>query len=314
MKTRLAAFFGRLRARAVRISTGGRDLLTRDPVILFFLVVPVLAVAGVLAYESMTASATDGACIRRTDLRAVAHWFDPAFLQYTLLLAATPILIVPLIPYSYVSNMMVRKRVRLRSEMPDAVWAAKRATILARLDHRARFRFYAGSAGLAAIVVALGVSILLLFKPVWDPALCGAMLSKGANILIAGPDIVGFGYPNPDKLLYEHLVLHLVAFQFGFLGAYIYFIGSVVRAYFTLDLTSHTFVDGSIRMIVASILALILSFAFDFAFPSGSKYTAERIPHPLMMLLRLRLTSKSRAGRWMKRIQRYRRASASFPF
>ena len=31
-----------------------------------------------------------------------------------------------------------------------------------------------------------------------------------------------------------------------------------------MDLTSHTFVDGAIRMIVASILALVLSFGFDF--------------------------------------------------
>lgn len=34
-----------------------------------------------------------------------------------------------------------------------------------------------------------------------------------------------------------------------------------------MDLTSLTFVDGAIRMIVASILALVLSFAFDFILP-----------------------------------------------
>ena len=93
---------------------------------------------------------------------------------------------------------------------------------------------------------------------------------------------------------YAHMVRNLTAFQFGFLGAYVYFIGSVVRAYFTLDLTSHTFVDGSIRMIVASIdsPALVLSFAFDFAVIGGdssvrSSHTAgtadtrnARIPSP----------------------------------
>jgi hypothetical protein len=71
-------------------------------------------------------------------------------------------------------------------------------------------------------------------------------------------------FEKDPQAYYSHLVRNMIAFQFGFLGAYVYFIGSVVRAYFTLDLTSHTFVDGAIRMIVASILALVLSFAFDF--------------------------------------------------
>ncbi|MEO6562364.1 MAG: hypothetical protein ABIN99_04870, partial [Nitrosospira sp.] len=53
------------------------------------------------------------------------------------------------------------------------------------------------------------------------------------------------------------------------------------RAYFTLDLTSHTFVDGAIRMIVASILALVLSFVFDFAFPGDSKPAAAPVAAPI---------------------------------
>ena len=45
-------------------------------------------------------------------------------------------------------------------------------------------------------------------------------------------------YETNHDSYYSHLVRNLTAFQFGFLGAYVYFIGSVVRAYFTMDLTS----------------------------------------------------------------------------
>ena len=65
----------------------------------------------------------------------------------------------------------------------------------------------------------------------------GVDFSLGANMLTMGPFAELFE-KNPDAY-YSHLVRNLIAFQFGFLGAYVYFIGSVVRAYFTLDLTSH---------------------------------------------------------------------------
>ncbi len=90
----------------------------------------------------------------------------------------------------------------------------------------------------------------------------------------------------------------MIAFQFGFLGAYVYFIGSVVRAYFTLDLTSHTFVDGAIRMIVASILALVLSFAFDFfTFTAEGKSHAAREPATTRLPQDLRLAVNRRLQR-----------------
>jgi hypothetical protein len=110
--------------------------------------------------------------------------------------------------------------------------------------------------------VLLGVSILLLFKPVSSAQGMGLNFALGSNMLTMGPFVELF--ERDPQAYYSHLVRNMIAFQFGFLGAYVYFVGSVVRAYFTLDLTSHTFVDGAIRMIVASILALVLSFAFDF--------------------------------------------------
>jgi hypothetical protein len=87
----------------------------------------------------------------------------------------------------------------------------------------------------------------------------GVNLSLGADLLTLGP-FAELYEKNPDAY-YIHITRNLTIFQFGFLGAYIYFLGSVTRAYFTLDLTSHTFVEGAIRMIVASVLALVVSFA-----------------------------------------------------
>ena len=92
-------------------------------------------------------------------------------------------------------------------------------------------------------------------------------LSLGVDILTAGP--FEELYEKNFDAYYIHLTRNLIVFQFGFLGAYIYFIGSIARAYFTLDLTSHTFVDGAIRMIVASILALVVSFAIGPFLPDN---------------------------------------------
>ncbi len=162
---------------------------------------------------------------------------------------------------SYIQSMTNRKERQLHREVP----AERRGEIRRRMGRRASFSTYRGSVWLTTTVVLLGISILLLFKPVSSAEGMGVDFSLGANMLTMGPFAELFE-KNPDAY-YSHLVRNLIAFQFGFLGAYVYFIGSVVRAYFTLDLTSHTFVDGAIRMIVASILALVLSFVFDFAFP-----------------------------------------------
>ena len=60
---------------------------------------------------------------------------------------------------------------------------------------------------------------------------------------------------DPSSAEFSHrIITSLVAFQFGFLGAYVYFIGALVRSYFTLDLSPHTYVDSSVRMVVASVM------------------------------------------------------------
>jgi hypothetical protein len=87
----------------------------------------------------------------------------------------------------------------------------------------------------------------------------GVDYGRGANMLLLGPFIEM--YRAQPKRYFHQIVISLTAFQFGFLGAYVYFIGYLLRAYFILDLTRHTFVAGSIRMVTSSLLALVLSFA-----------------------------------------------------
>jgi hypothetical protein len=192
------------------------------------------------------------------DLRAVAHWFDPILFQYNLVMTLLAALVVPTLVLSYIQTMTDRKERQLQREVP----VERRAEIRRRMSRRASFSVYRGSVWLTTTIILLGVSLLLLSKTVSSPHGLGVDLSLGADMLTVGPFTELFE-KNQDAY-YTHVIRNLIAFQFGFLGAYIYFIGSVVRAYFTLDLTSHTFVDGAIRMIVASILALVLSFAFNF--------------------------------------------------
>ncbi len=194
------------------------------------------------------------------DFRAVAHWFDPVFFQYNLIMALLAVLVVPSLALTYSQTMANRKERRLEREVP----VERRGEIRRRMGRRASFGAYRGSVWLTTIIVLLGTCILLLFKPVSSAGGTGVDFGLGANMMIMGPFVELFE-KNPD-VYYSHLIRNLTAFQFGFLGAYIYFIGSVARAYFTLDLTPHTFVEGAIRMIVASVLALVLSFVFDFVF------------------------------------------------
>jgi hypothetical protein len=206
--------------------------------------------------------------VKHRDFRAVAHWFDPVFFQYNLIMTLLAVLVVPSLALSYIQAMTDRKEMQLQREVP----VERRGEIRRRMGRRASFSAYRGSVWLTTTVVLLGTCILLLFKPVPSSAESGVDFSLGANMLTMGPFAELFE-KNPEAY-YSHIVRSLTAFQYGFLGAYIYFIGSVIRAYFTLDLTSHTFVDGAVRMIIASILALVLSFVFNFAFPDDFKAVA----------------------------------------
>ncbi|MEO8991804.1 MAG: hypothetical protein ABI284_06650, partial [Nitrosospira sp.] len=207
-------------------------------------VVPGAFILG-LGLESALGSPTGPDGLAYRDFRAIAHWFDPVFFQYNLVMTLLTVLVVPSLALSYIQTMSNRKEQRLQREVP----ADRRGEIRKRMGQRASFSTFRGSVWLTTTIVLLGTSILLLFKPISSAGGTGVDFSLGANMLTMGP--FAELYERDPDAYYSHLIRNQIAFQFGFLGAYVYFIGSVVRAYFTMDLTSLTFVDGAIRMIVA---------------------------------------------------------------
>lgn len=228
---------------------------TIDTALWASLVVSVLVPVGWLGAESFG----KGNCHDARGIVAIAHWFDPVFFQYNLVLAAVAILVTPTVPFLYCRSMAGKKKARLIRELP----ATDTATATARVDHRTRFRFYYGSALLTTLIVTLGISILLFFKPLRDASLqCGVDFSQGANMLVMGPFLGSYGDSQSDafETFYRHLIFGQTGFQFGFLGAYIYFLGALARAYFALDLTPETLIDGSVRIGTASVVSLVLSF------------------------------------------------------
>jgi hypothetical protein len=211
---------------------------------------PIAGGAAWLGYESTV----PGDCANIRTMLAVAHWFDPVFFQYNLVLCLAAVLIVSIVPLLYVGSPLQRKRARLVREIPASDF--KRLEV--HLERRSSYRFYLGSSLIMTIIVLLGMSVLLFLKPVRTSGECGTHIDLGANILTLGPYIKLLGANTGD--FYGHFTNSLVGFQFGFLGAYIYFLTALARAYFTLDLTPDTYVDGSIRIAVASVTSLVLSF------------------------------------------------------
>lgn len=212
---------------------------------------PPIGIALWLIYGSMTWTN----CMERRDFSRAALWFDPIFFQYNMILGMVAILVVPTVPLLYVRSMAGRKRARLERDLGQDEWSR----IAPTLDRRMSYRFYLGETFLATVIVSLGVTIMLFMKPVMDKSVCGVDVSLGANFLLLGPFITSTN-PVESADYFKHLITSLVGFQFGFLGAYIYFLTALARAYFSLDLTPETLIDGTIRIAIASVTALVLAF------------------------------------------------------
>jgi hypothetical protein len=192
--------------------------------------------------------------------RRAARWYDPVFLQYNLLLTLFCILVVPLITMFYCYGMHDEKSRRLKSALPEDEFRANETTIRETLRHNFHLANYAGSMLATTIVVSFGAAILLLLKvmPAGDSVAGGVDYGRGANFLLLGTDMKL--YAQSSKEYIDPLIMNLTAFQFGFLGAYVYFVGHVLRFYFTLDLSPNTFIDTCVRMLTASTLALLVAF------------------------------------------------------
>ncbi len=186
-------------------------------------------------------------------------WFDPLFLHLNFLILTAAVALPPFLAVTYVCVMRDEKERRLKSEIGEERWDRL------RIHEYVRMQFAPGNYVVSVlammVIVAFGGTILLLVKPVipdMGPSIDGLSFKDGANILLLG----ALGEEFKD---HAHVILHaLTAIGFGFLGAYAYSIGQLVRAYFTVDLTPNTFVAASVRMIVACVLTLVFSFAFTF--------------------------------------------------
>lgn len=219
-------------------------------------------------------------------LEKISCWFDPFLMIYNTLMLIAAIMVPLFIAWSYVRTMGEEKKRRLTTALAGLP-AAHASDIGERLDREFRLRNYLGGVVAAMVVTAFGAGIMLLMKPVplnldssllmpvegqWcsGPTAFGVDFRKGASFLVLGTFIKDIG---DAEAFYPNLVIALTAFQFGFLGAWIYFVTEAARSYFMCDLTPNTFVNGTIRMITASLLALVVSFMMPLFVPDTAQET-----------------------------------------
>ncbi len=208
---------------------------------------------------------------------AAVRWFDPSFFVYNLLLCALAVLIVPFLTFHYIGSMRREKVRRLKRELCDCredgtkletpLWGGDETecerNIRQLIGPQFRLRNYLPSVVGMSVTVAFGIVIILLAKPVFIPNPVdhlhgGVNYALGANMLLLGPNVAF--YTTPDPAMFRQILLSLCAFQFGFLGAFVYAISSLVWSYFSVDLTPHTLVAGTVRMVTASVLAIVLGY------------------------------------------------------
>lgn len=190
----------------------------------------------------------------------IAEWFDPLFFQYNVLLWMTFVLLIPCITYFYVRNMREEREGRLKSELRPETWQQLEGYIKSVIQRQFGMSNYVGSTATLMVVVAMGLAILFLLKPTITGS-HGLDYSRGANLFLMGAYMGLDPQGAEHKIYFDRVIVSLTAFQFGFLGAYVYFIRHLVRSYFTMDLTPNTFVAMSVRMVTAGLVALVLSFA-----------------------------------------------------
>ena len=192
-------------------------------------------------------------------LAGMGRWFDPVFYAYNALIALTAVMMPPAIALSYVYGMRGEKERRLQHNLGPR-WAEHEEYVGRRLEQEFRFGPYAGAVCASMFVVAFGTTALLFMKPLgaWvadaGGEVYGIDITRGLNFLVLGPFMRDLG---DFEAIQTQAFINLTAFQFGFLGAWVYFLTSLIRSYFTCDLSPSTFVAGTIRMVTASVVALV---------------------------------------------------------
>jgi hypothetical protein len=193
-------------------------------------------------------------------------WFDPYFFWYNVVLILVATLVIPGMTYFYCRNMKAEKVRRLKNDVGEERWKGRPSKIETVVSDQFKFGNYFWSMLTLSLIVFLGASTILLLKPVLNidgNFQCGVDFGKGANTLLLGKCILGDCIAQSASFSKEYvhrLALSLTAFQFGFLGAYVYLVTDIVRGFFVLDLSPRTVVGASIRVVSASLVALVVSF------------------------------------------------------
>jgi hypothetical protein len=207
-----------------------------------------------------------------------ASWFDPAVVGYDVLLLVLVIQLPALLAISYTLSMGKEKTRRLRREL-GPLWAPNEGWITEYVEKQFRWQDYVLGVSLMTVVVAMGAFILFIAKPV-NSAIQGSMpgpgldFSLGANLVLLGPFVENY----VDGKNFHFAMHSLTAYAFGFLGAYIYSVRQLIRGYFSVDLTPSTFVYASLRILSASVMALVASFGLSMIMAESipSHETAEK--------------------------------------
>ncbi|HEX2223791.1 MAG TPA: hypothetical protein VHN15_06275, partial [Thermoanaerobaculia bacterium] len=164
-------------------------------------------------------------------LAGMGRWFDPVFYTYNALIALTAVMMPPAIALSYVHGMRGEKERRLRQNLGPR-WAEHEDHVNRRLEQEFRFGAYAGSVGASMFVVAFGTAALLFMKPLgaWaanaGAEVYGIDITRGLNFLVLGPFMRDLG---DFEAIQTQAFINLTAFQFGFLGAWVYFLTGLIR-------------------------------------------------------------------------------------
>lgn len=224
----------------------------------------------IAAFGAVLLTAVSLPLVHGDDFQGVHDWFDPVFFHSNLLLLTVGVFVAPFLAVTYVVVMRDEKRRRIKTELGPELWRQNEEMVDGYIQSQFALRNYAVSVVAMMTIVAFGGAALLLLKPMAGDAAMpppGIDFSRGGNVLLLGPYIEHF-------LAEEHydFMLHsLVAVAFGFLGAYVYSISQLIRSYFTVDLTPNSFVAASVRLIVASLLTLVFSFAFSLVLVGHDK-------------------------------------------
>ncbi len=185
-------------------------------------------------------------------------WFPAWFNAFNTLLLLFACAIPFAVTTSYVYLMGPEKNNRLALQFKKLP-VAERDFVLLTTQTMFSYRRYLGGIVATTTVTFLGVVSLLFFKPVMDGN--GMSFANGANVLLMGVEVIS-GPANGTAQVSERLGNSIAAFSFGFLGAWLYFVSDLTRSFFNCDLRPRTLIAGTIRIATASVLALVVGFAF----------------------------------------------------